>query len=322
MMRTVAGLVAWVMIVLMCSALAAADAGAPGVLPADAVAKKPAEAVSESAPSRDATENEGDRGDAEKVVRRTLFAAPLDNETGQEQYDPVAEGLSDLVSVFLEQHKHVTVVERQRLEALAKEQALSLKGLTGEAYAVKAGKLLEADSVLTGRVFLVDRKLTVSAKVLEIPTARVIAAEQRTFRPQDLMEASFQIARKLAEQMGTPLPEIDLEAIDKSTVAGLHLAKGLSHYYAGDLDAALMQFMRTIDLDPDVTEVHYWCGLCHWRLEEWAHAVIEWEKLLDRCPWCEQIESVKTMLAEARKREAASAVKRLGPDKRSEPETH
>ena len=70
-------------------------------------------------------------------------------------------------------------------------------------------------------------------------------------RPEYLAEAALQLARKLAGQMAMPLPQIDLKAIDTSPIAGLHFAQGLSHYYAGDMDAAIMQLMRTIDLDPN-----------------------------------------------------------------------
>ncbi len=267
-----------------------------------------------------AKESQGEgKEDKDKPVKRTFFAAPMENETGQKQYEPVAAGLTDLVSVLLAQERNVTVVERQKLEELTREQALSLKGLTAQEYAVQAGKLLEADTVLTGRLFLLDRKLTVSMKALEISTARVVAADQISCRPEYLMEAALQLARKLAGQMAMPLPEIDLKAIDASPIAGLHFAQALSHYYAGDMDAAIMQLMRTIDLDPDYTEVHYWIGMCHYRLGEWPHAVIEWEKLIKRRPKSDLAKAIKDLLAEAKAHEKASPVERLGPAEKKSP---
>ncbi len=244
---------------------------------------------------------------------RTLFAALFENETGQEQYDPVAAGLGDLAAVLLAEQEHITVVERQRLLALAEEQARSLKGLTGEKHALAAGKLLKADTVLTGRLYLVEGKLTVSLKAVDIASERVLAADQASFRPSDLAETALQLARRLGEQMALPLPEIDLKAVDASPIASLHFAKALGCYYAGNLDEAIMQFMRTADLDPDYTEAHFWQGMCHQRLGEHAHAVIEWEKYLARHPDSDRSDAVRKLLDEAKRQDAAGSPERLGP---------
>ena len=247
---------------------------------------------------------------------RTIFAAPFENETGQEQYAPAAAGLADLVAVLLAQQKQVRVVERQRLGVLVAEQARSLKGLTGRKYAVRAGRLLKADTVLTGRLFLIRNKLTVSVKALEIATSRVAAADQLSCRPTYLPEAALQLARNLGRQMSLPLPKIDLKKIDKSPIASLHFAKALSRYYAGNMDAAIMQFMRTMDLDPDYVEAHYWSGLCYQRQGEDAHAIIEWRKFLKRSPKSPRAGKVRTLLQEAMQREKDSPVQRLGPTTR------
>ena len=247
-----------------------------------------------------------------RPVRRTVFAAPFENATGQEQYDPAAAGMGDLVAVLLAQHPQVRVVERQELMVMAEEKARSLKGLTAKDYALRAGKLLKADTIITGRMFLIKDKLTVSVQALDIATARVIAADQLSCRPTYLLEASLQAARKLARQMAMPLPKIDLKKIDKSPIASLHFAKALSHYYAGNMDAAIMQFMRTLDLDPDFVDAHYFSGLCYQRLGEDPHAIIEWDKFLKRLPKSERAKKVSKLLAEAKEREKESPVERLG----------
>ncbi|MBE3071047.1 MAG: tetratricopeptide repeat protein [Planctomycetes bacterium] len=246
-------------------------------------------------------------------MSRTVFAAPLENQTGEGQYDPAAAGLADLVAVLLAGQEHVTVVERQRLLALTGEQALSLKGLTGEKHSLAAGRLLKADTVLTGRLYLVEGKLTVNLQAIDIASERVLAADQASFRPADLMETALQLARGLGRQMALPLPEIDLKALDASPIASLHFAKALSHYYAGHMDAAIMQFMRTMDLDPDYTEAHFWQGMCHQRLGEHAHAVIEWEEYLARHPDSERSDAVRKLLDEAKRLDAQGSPERLGP---------
>ena len=116
--------------------------------------------------------------------------------------------------------------------------------------------------------------------------------------------------------MSLPLPPIDLKQIDKSPVASLHFAQALGNYYAGNMDAAIMQLMRTLDLDPNYTEVSYWSGLCYYRLREFAHVVIEWEKYLKDHPAGPYAAEVRELLVDARTREKDSTVQRLGPTTR------
>jgi TolB-like protein len=250
--------------------------------------------------------------------KRTVFPAPFDNESGQEQYDPAAAGMGDLVGVLLAEQEHITVVERQRLLALAEEQAKSLRGLTGDKYAIQAGKLLKADTVLVGRLYLVEGKLMVSVKALEIETARVMAADELACRPEDILEAALQLARRLAKQMALPLPQIDLKAIDSSPIASLHFAKAIGHYYGGNMDAAIMQLMRTLDLDPDYVEAHYWAGMCYYRLEEFDHALIEWKKYFQREPHGKYVSGLKKLVLDAKAKAADSGVPRLGPKEKAQ----
>jgi len=274
-----------------------------------------------AAPSPPAKGPAGETGPAGPTAsaKRTVFAAPFENETGQEQYDPAAAGMGDLVAVLLAERENVRVVERQRLEALTDEQARSLKGLTGEAHAIKAGKLFKADTVIMGRLFLLEGKMTVSAKAIDIATERVAASDQMSGRPEDIVEVALQLAGKLAKQMEWPLPKIDMAQIDKSPVAGLHFAKALSHYYAGNMDEAVMQFMRTIDLDPNYTEVHYWTGLCYEKLAEPTHAAIDFAAYLKEHPQGKYAADAAKRLALARQKAGAEAIPRLLPPDKTKP---
>ena len=273
-------------------------------------------AISSSAQTQPATRPARDQPTTTRSVQRTVFAAPFENATGQDQYDPAAAGLSDLVGVLLAEQQNIQVVERQQLRLLTEEQAQSLKGLTGDKHAVQVGKLLHADTVLAGRLFLVQDKLTVSVKALDLGTSQVIAADQLSFQPRYLMEAALQMARELGKQMSLPLPEIDLGKIDRSPIASLHFAKALGDFYTGNLDAALMQLMRTIDLDPDYMDARHLAGVCYLRLGEDAHAIIEWEKFLERQPDSPLAPETRELLAAAKEREKHSTVPRFGPDSR------
>ncbi|HAU36490.1 MAG TPA: hypothetical protein DCX07_02080 [Phycisphaerales bacterium] len=246
--------------------------------------------------------------------KRVIFAAEFGNETGSENHDPMATAMGDLIGVMLAEQPEIVVVERQRLVALTEEQARSLKGLTGKEYAVQAGKLFEADTVLVGRVYLVQQQVMVSAQAVEIATARILASEQIVCQPLSLPETALEMAKRLGQKMSLPLPKIDMKQIDKSPIASLHFAKGLSRYHSGNMDAAIMHFMMAIDLDPDYVEAHYWSGMAYSRQQEDTHAIIEWEEFLRRRPDSKYAPALKKLLAEAKEREKHSTVERLIPE--------
>jgi tetratricopeptide (TPR) repeat protein len=292
------------------SAPAAAAAAAPAATPSSKPA--PAAAPAAGTPAKPAKPSRAILP-ATRLAEKVIFAVAFDNATGQDQYDPAAAGIGDLIAVMLAQHDGIRVVERQRLDALTAEQARSLRGLTGEKYAVAAGKLFHADTVVTGSLYLVQGKLTVTAKAMDIATERVAAAGQLATRPEYLVEDALQLSRNLAKQMSMPLPAIDPAKIDKMPIASLHFGQALSSYYSGNLNAAIMGFMRTLDLNPDFSETLFWSGLCYSRLNEPEHAAIDLADFLKREPNSIHAEFAKQLLADAREKEKNSTVERLTP---------
>lgn len=234
-------------------------------------------------------------------IQRTLFVAPLENETGQTQYDAAAAGIADLIGATLASAKNVTVLDRERLHALTKEQKRSISGLVGDAGAVKTGKLLMADTVLTGRLSLVEGMISVSVKALHLADERVTAADQFSCEPAGLATAVLKMSRRVALALALPLPAARDEN-DETPIASLHFAKGLGHYYAGNMDGAVAEFFRTLDQDPDYLDAQQFCGLAFFKLGEFDHAIIEWEALLKRLPDQKRAAEVTKLLEEARKK--------------------
>lgn len=244
------------------------------------------------------------------LPKKVIFAGIFENETGQEIYDPFAASIGDLLAVMLSLQDDVLVVERQRLKELDKEQILSLQGLTGKEHAIQAGRLLDADTVLVGRLFLVHDKLQISTQALNLGLANVVASDQVTCNPAELLEAAYKTSRRLGKQLALRSKDIKIMEIGKLPIASFHFAKGLSHYYSGNMDSAIVEFMRTIDLDPDRIEASYWSGICYYRLGEYKHAIIEWNQFVKRSENSdeEKKQKAQALLTEAQLRQKESPV--------------
>ena len=143
---------------------------------------------------------------------RVLFAAPMANETGQEQYDAAAAGLPELVAVMLSKQDSLAVVDRESLHLLKAEQARSLQGLSAEKYAVAAGRLVKADTVLDGRLFLKDGALTMAVTAIDLATERALAVDQLSCRADMGMSFSMLCPKRRTlfayfEYKNRPIPE-------------------------------------------------------------------------------------------------------------------
>ena len=87
----------------------------------------------------------------------------------REEYAPLAKGLAEMVITELAGNPGVRVVERDRIQALFDEQALSAGGRVDPETAVKAGKTLGARHLLFG-TFVVDPRQTMRMDVRAINT--------------------------------------------------------------------------------------------------------------------------------------------------------
>lgn len=260
-----------------------------------------------SPPSGQFAQDDGPDGQA--AVRRVLFASVFENATGQEEYAPAAAAMGDLLAVLLAEQDHIAVVERQQLLSLTAEQARALKGLTAVESAVRAGRMLRADSVLIGRVYLAGDRLLVNAQVIDIADERVIAAAGGDCQAEDLIATATQLARDLSRRMALPLPPMEADRVERRPNAALCFARAMGFYHGGNMDAALLQLMQTLDLDPDCVEAHYWAGLAYQRLGEADHAVVEWETYLERLPQGPQAGRVRAWLKQSRESVPDTAVR-------------
>lgn len=213
-----------------------------------------------------------------------ICITPLNNNTGDKQYDALAEGFADMLAATLSEQKDVKIVERHRLRDLLKEQKLSLLGLTDPATAVKVGKLLKADRIFVGGITKPKEKFIINVHAYEIDTARLVTSEQVQGKPAEIVSATYSLVNKLCKKLNVQLKPIDPNDIDKNPNASLHFMKGLGFYYSGNFDNAIVEFMKTQDLDPTSDKAGYWMALCFMEANEYRHALIELKDLLDRFP--------------------------------------
>lgn len=229
----------------------------------------------------------------------TLFTAPFSNLTKESKYDHAVVGFGDLIGVLLATDENIVLVERLDLDVVNAERRLKSSGLTdtGNARYIALAKELKADTMLVGHLSLDEKdQLIIGVKAIEIETERVVAVDLQKVENSDFDQAVQTLTNRFAEKLQITLPELTDPTIEDRPMASLYFGKGLSFFYSGNLDAAIMNFTRTLRLDPDYVEAHYFSGLAYYNLKEPKHAAIEWRALKRKKPEFELPEQATELL--------------------------
>lgn len=231
----------------------------------------------------------------------TICAAPLSNNTGDASYDGLAQAVADMLAVALAEHKHVTVVERQRLREVLSEHKLTIAALVDPGTAVRVGRLLKADRILVGGLIRQAGELVANVQAYEIATARLAGSVQVRHKPDQVPKLIEQLAGKLSQAVGVDLKPVDKKDVDRNPRASSCFMRGLGFHFAGNYDRAVMEFMKAQDLDPKLDKAGYWMALSFIKTGEHRHALIELQTMLRKYPKSALCQDARKLIAECRK---------------------
>jgi TolB-like protein len=153
-----------------------------------------APAASTAAP---ATRPNGDPAHPKRVA--ILY---FDNNTGKTDFDGLGRGIAAMLITDLSKVPEIQLVERDRMQAVLDEQHLQQTSLFDPATAVKAGKLLGAEYLLTGAFSTVDPNMRIDTRVVRVETGEVV----RTAKVQGKGDKFFELQQKLAKELVDGLP--------------------------------------------------------------------------------------------------------------------
>lgn len=120
----------------------------------------------------------------------------LDSRTGT---------MSDLLSDELVRIDGITVVERKRIDRVLEEMDFQMSGWTDAKTVKAAGKMVNADCVITGSVSTLGTMLYVTARMVEVESAKVLhSAKMTCVTWDDFTRQLPQFARECVKKMPSP----------------------------------------------------------------------------------------------------------------------
>ena len=187
---------------------------------------------------------------------RTVAVLPMRYSGTDATLQPLERGLADLMVTDLAKSKSLTVLERDRMQAIADEIALGSAAQVDARTAVRAGKLIQAGRIVQGAITQTGaRNLTLNASVLNTGTA---AAEGRAAEQGGDLDQLFNLEKLLVfqvfEALGVTLTPAERQLVDerptRSLQAFLAYSRGLVAEDEGRLDEAARFFENARALDP------------------------------------------------------------------------
>ncbi len=186
----------------------------------------------------------------------TVAVMPFTIAGGDPNLQPLQVGLADLVISDLAKPKKITVVERDRIQAISDEIALSKNGQVDAATAVRAGKLIQAGRIVKGSLISTGAtNITMTSTLVNTQDAQVVG---QGMDQNGTLDQLFNLEKTLVfdtfRDLGITLTPAERQDVDRrptqSLQALLDYSRGLMAEDQGRLDDAARFFDNARSADP------------------------------------------------------------------------
>ena len=185
-------------------------------------------------------------------IPKTMAVLPFENNsvTDPDRYAPLSKGLSAMLITDLKNSSaSLQLIERDKIQALLKEIALGQSGSVDQSTAVRAGKILGAQSIVFGSFMVLGNQVRMDARIIKVETSEVVMAESITGDSGVLMNLAMELAGKIARSMKVAFKPPQMKS-EGDINAALYFSKGLDALDRGDKKEARRLFSKCIELDP------------------------------------------------------------------------
>ncbi len=187
--------------------------------------------------------------------RRTIAVPPFkfagpDAET----YAPLERGFAELMITDLSRSSQLTVVERDRMQAIADEIRLGAGDRVDAATAVRAGKLIRAGRLVNGSMVQSGAQLTIESNVIDVGSGELTAPVSVTNQLDNLFAMQKQLVFRVFDQLGVTLTPAERQLVDRQATTNINAflaySRGLLAADDGRFEDATRYFQEARTLDP------------------------------------------------------------------------
>lgn len=190
---------------------------------------------------------------------RTIAVPPFKfSGPDEEIYAPLERGFAELMITDLSRSSQLTVVERDRMQALADEIRLGESDRVDSATAVRAGRLIQAGRLVNGNMVQLGTQLTIGSRVVDVASAELSDPVQVTDELDDLFSMQKDLVFQVFQQLGVTLTPAERQLVDRQATTNLNAflaySRGLMAADDGRFEDATRYFNEATTLDPGFGE--------------------------------------------------------------------
>jgi TolB-like protein len=183
-------------------------------------------------------------------AQNVLSVLYFDNTTDDIEYQWLSKGLADMLISDLSDLPGIKIVERESLEKLLQEQALSLSGLTKDGPSDKIGQLLQADNLIYGSYITSDDEIRVDIKLSEVMSGKIVYTNKAQGDIDNIFDLQTQLVSGIREYFKLDEPQVPIQQETQSLSALASYYIGIDHIDNMRYSEAQSEFSRAIELDP------------------------------------------------------------------------
>jgi hypothetical protein len=157
-----------------------------------------------------------------------LTVAILDFDTDTVSAPNLGSQIGETLAVMLSDETGFTLVDRASITKVLAEHSMNLSGLMNPDDAIKIGKLIGARILITGKVFVLDKQVFMTAKLIGTETSIVQGVLIHGDKDADLAPLVLSLADKVGEKLrdsGAKLVAADDNLVDPLPALKDRLAK-------------------------------------------------------------------------------------------------
>src|SRR5687767_11434353 len=160
----------------------------------------------------------------EAQAKPVIAVLPFDNNSiGKDRadFDGIGRGMADMLITDMAQNASITVVERERIQALLTEQNLVKSGTIDPQTAIKLGKMIGAQYMITGG-FMSDGRGTyvLTARAINVEKSTIVNPVRLTTKGDDVLGLMSQLSSKLNNEMKLPALQVGDASAPAAVPAG------------------------------------------------------------------------------------------------------
>jgi TolB-like protein len=188
---------------------------------------------------------------------RTLAVLDFENNslTKVTEMAPLSKGLPTIMITEFQKLPQFKMVERAQLQKILDEMKLGQSGLLDEQSVQQVGKLLGARDLLLGSYMLMlDGKLRLDVRIVEVETSVTLKAIEETGSPKDLSKMISRLVARIAQNLSVQLSKADVKALANAENiafdAALLYAQGVDYEDHKDFKQAKKMYEKALKISP------------------------------------------------------------------------